>query len=135
VAGLAQTPAWRLRAAEAGLGLAALAVLLAADPAPVASTLVLVVSFVALTAYDTAVLVRSAGATLGVTRRRMQAAALGSVALAGAVVGSGLATIDPARAEPWTVLSRLLALTSALGYYVGFAPPAWLRRAWQAPAL
>jgi hypothetical protein len=65
----------------------------------------------------------------------MQSVALGSFALAGAVLAAVLATFAAPADELWTVVSRLLALGSGLAYYVGFSPPGWLRRAWQTPAL
>jgi signal transduction histidine kinase len=135
VAGFAPTPPWVLRGCEVGLVLIAFMAALTSQPAPAFVALVFVLYFVVVTGYDTVMLARSAAGTRGVTRRRMQAAALGSAALALAVVLSALATIDAAHAEPWTILGRLMALTSACAYYVGFAPPAWLRHAWQAPAL
>lgn len=135
VAGFATTPTWVLRGSEAALALITAMAALTAQPAPAFVVLVFVVYFMVVTGYDTVMLVRSAAGTRGVTRRRMQAAALGSAALALAIVLSALATSDAAHAELWTILGRLVALTSACAYYVGFAPPAWLRRAWQAPAL
>ena len=40
-----------------------------------------------------------------------------------------------ARAAWWTALAGLSALGSGFGYFVGFAPPSWLRWAWQVPEL
>src|SRR5579864_697500 len=135
VAGFAQTPSWVLRGSEAGLVLVIVVAALSPDPAPPPVALLLVLYFVAVAIYDSVTLVQSAAGSQGVTRRRMQAAALGSAGLALAVVFSTVAAIDPSNAEPWTIVGRVMALTSACGYYVGFAPPGWLRRAWQAPAL
>jgi signal transduction histidine kinase len=137
VGGFARTPAWVQRAAEAGLAVSSMLLVVAPDPAPGAVSLLLVAYFVVIAAYDTACFVREASRTVGVTRRRMQAAACASFALAGAVVFSGISALDPnpAHAELWTLPSRLLALTSGAAYYVAFAPPGWLRRTWQTPAL
>jgi signal transduction histidine kinase len=135
VAGFAQTVAWVQRAAEAGLVASGVLLVVAPDPAPAAVSLLLVAYFVVVAAYDTAAFVREAARTRGVTQRRMQAAASGSFALAGAVVFAGVATLDPTHTELWTLPSRVLALSSGVAYYVAFAPPGWLRRAWQTPAL
>jgi signal transduction histidine kinase len=135
VTGFAQTPAWVMRLGEAGLAVCILAVLVAPDPPPIFVNLLLVAYFVAVSAYDTAAFGREAARSGGVTGRRMQSVALGSFALAGATVAAVLASLDPARGEAWLILSRLLALGSGLGYYVGFSPPRWLRRVWQTPAL
>jgi signal transduction histidine kinase len=135
VAGFAQTPTWLLRAAEIGWCIASVAAILASDPAPPAVTVLLVLYFLSVAGYDTTMLVRTAGASAGVTRQRMLAAGVGSAALALAAAFSAGASLDGAHIDAWTILSRLMALASAVGYYVGFAPPSWLRRAWQAPAL
>ncbi len=97
--------------------------------------LLVVAYFALLATYDTVGFAREARSSSGVTRRRMQFVALGSLALAAAVLTSALATLDAARGEGWTVVGRLLALGSGVAYYLGFSPPIWLRRVWQAPAL
>jgi signal transduction histidine kinase len=51
------------------------------------------------------------------------------------VVFAAVAALDIAHAELWALPSRLLALASGVAYYVAFAPPGWLRRTWQTPAL
>src|SRR5437588_655352 len=49
------------------------------------------------------------------------------------VAGAGAAM--PAFAGFWMVLGGLLGLASGVLYFIGFAPPVWLRRAWQEPAV
>src|SRR2546430_2615242 len=69
------------------------------------------------------------------TRRRLQAVAGGSLCLGLTILLAGISAALPAWAAWWTVLGNLLALASGLGYVIGFAPPAWLRQAWQGPEL
>jgi signal transduction histidine kinase len=135
VVGFAQTPTWIIRAAEAGLLLSVIGLALAGDPAPTWLVLWLVAYFIAVAAYDTFAFTREAMHSGGVTQRRVQAAAVGSFALGGAVVFAAAAGLDPARVELWTILLRVMALGSAIAYYIGFTPPRWLRQAWQVPAL
>jgi signal transduction histidine kinase len=72
----------------------------------------------------------------GITGRRMRAVALGTVALGLDIV---MAVVDPAlpHALRWAgaVVRDGFSLLCGLSYYVGFAPPSWLRRAWQEPEL
>ncbi len=67
----------------------------------------------------------------GVTARRMTAAALGSVWLGVAVLFIALTRLGAV----WATLSQLCSLASAASYYIAFAPPRLLRRAWQEPEL
>jgi signal transduction histidine kinase len=128
-------PPWVLRGAEAGLALSVLALLLRPPDLAVPVTLLVVAYFVVVTIYDTWAFAAQAVRTSGVTRRRMQAVALGSVFLAATILMAGLAAALPDAQALWTLLSRSFGLASGLGFYLGFATPAWLRRAWQFPEL
>src|SRR5205085_6563699 len=88
-----------------------------------------------LTAYTGVAFARAALRSRGVTRRRMLAVAAGSFGLGLTILVAGLQAAMPALAVWWTALSNLCTLGSGLGYFVGFAPPAWLRWAWQVPEL
>lgn len=92
---------------------------------------VIVGAFAYVEGYATVAFVQSAFTQRGITQWRLIAIASGSGCLAALIVLSGLATtISSARgvAQP---LVDVLALGSALGYWIGVAPPAWLRRVWQ----
>lgn len=79
---------------------------------------------------------REARRSRGVTRRRYQAIATGTVLIATSLLGAGSITVLPALANtPVAVLVPLSALGTGLAYVVGFAPPLWLRRQWQEPEL
>src|SRR5579864_5431282 len=88
-------------------------------------------AFVYVEAYATVGFIRSAISQQGMTRRRLLAIAVGSGCLAAAIMVSGATAV----AAPWTIIAQPLldgfALGSALGYYVGMAPPRWLRKIWQ----
>lgn len=124
-----------MRGAEVGLALSALALFALPAPMPVLVVLLLVAYFLAVMIYATAAFGRQAGRTGGVTRRRMQAVALGTGFLGLDILVAGLAAAVPALAEFWMLIGSLCGLASGLCYFLGFTPPTWLRRAWQAPEL
>jgi len=103
---------------------------------PLALTLLLVVYFVALSAYVATAVVSGARHSSGVTGRRMRAVALGSACLGLVILVAGVEAAFPhAPIWLWRALSDVLALACGVAYFVGFAPPSWLRRAWQEPDL
>ncbi|HEX5504210.1 MAG TPA: ATP-binding protein [Thermomicrobiales bacterium] len=135
VADFAGAPRWLLRAAEVGLALA-VAGLFAYRTSPTWFTLLLVLYFVGLALYAAAAVIREARRARGVTRRRMQAIAAGSALLGLAIFAAGLLVAAPGlRAILSGVLEPALALAAGLAYFVGFATPATLRRAWQEPEI
>lgn len=117
----------------AGLGLVlswALVLLLSsAFPAPL--TLILVAYFVCLEGYAAIALFRGARAIGGVSRWRLGLIAAGSAMLAGAIVTLPLRGRLPFPNELADFIFEIMALLAAITYYLGFAPPRWLRRAWQ----
>ncbi len=90
---------------------------------------------VVVIAYATLAFARQASRTPGVTRRRMQAAAAGSLFLTLALVVAGLGVALTDLAGLWEELSAAIGLASGVCYFLAFAPPTWLRRAWQEPEL
>ena len=131
----AGVPAALMRAAEAGLLASVVALFGAAPPLPVWLILLLVAYFVALEVYAAVQFVGQARRSHGVTRRRMQAVAAGSLFLGLTILTAGLQAAAPALRSVWSALGQGLGLASGLAYFVGFAPPALLRRAWQEPEL
>lgn len=119
--------------AEIGLALAAAALLVTRSPYPTGTTLICVLYFVGFTVYVAVAFVRAARRSNGVTRRRMQAVAAGSFCLASTIFLAGIHAAVPAWGVWWGILGDLSALCAGLGYFVGFAPPLWLRRTWQEP--
>ena len=128
------TPAKRLT--ELGLVAAIVATYATAPTLPAIVVLYLVVFFFVVSTYCAYKFIRASRTTHGVTRRRMEAISLGSILLGTDLLIAGLSSFftEPER----TLLSafgQLLGLGSAITYYVGFAPPTLLRRAWQSPEL
>jgi len=128
-----RVPALLLRAVEIGLVLSFVAVIAIPPPLPTLVVVGVVAYLVAVMSYDSWAFIREARYTRGVTRRRMQAAALASLAVVLALVCAGFASVLPGLSWIWDELSAVLGLASAIGYFVAFAPPTWLRRAWQEP--
>jgi signal transduction histidine kinase/FtsH-binding integral membrane protein len=126
-------PTLLMRAVEIGMVACIAAVVLGPRPVPDALALGLVVYLVLVIAYDTWAFARHARRTQGVTRRRMQAAAAGSLCLDLDLVVAGVGVVLPSLPPGWEELGAALGLASGVCYFVGFAPPTWLRRAWQEP--
>ena len=123
-----------MRAAEIGLALSIVAIFFFLE-LPSWTTLLLVIYFVLLTVYISSRFATAARRAGGVTRRRLQTVAFGSFALGLVLAIVGFQIALPHLAPVWTVLSRVVSVAAGLGYFLGFAPPAWLRRAWQEPEL
>jgi signal transduction histidine kinase len=135
VADFTDVSRWLLHAA--GVGLALLVAGSIAAPAPLPNALIDldVLYFVALEAFAALAFVRAARRSGGVTRRRMQAAAAGSLALGLALLVVPLRIAVPSFDALGRVLTQLLGLAAGVAYFLAFAPPTWLRRAWQEPEL
>ncbi|MBI3522349.1 MAG: EAL domain-containing protein [Chloroflexi bacterium] len=75
---------------------------------------------------------REARRKTGVTVRRYAAIAVGTVLAAANLTEVGImAALPGLAATSLTLLQPLLSLGVGIAYLVGFAPPLWLRRAWQ----
>ena len=153
VGDFADLPAHLQRWAEVGMGLAVAAILLVPPQFRGPITVALIVYFFGLLSFDALSFFKAARNARGVTRRRLLAIGAGSVAV-GAVILFGvlasaiaplaafgllcfgvLASAIAPLAAFGLLCSRLADLFSAAAYYVGFAPPVWLRKVWQEPAL
>lgn len=97
--------------------------------------LLYVIYFFGFEVYAAIAFVREARRSNGVTRRRMQAVAAGSLCLGLTILLSGFALIVARLAPIWTGAGDCFAIGSGVAYFIGFAPPAWLRRSWQEPEL
>jgi len=131
----ADVPRAVARTAELGLLLSVLALVLLPPPLPLPAVLLMVGYFFALTIYVALAFARAARRSTGVTHRRMQAVALGTVCLGLTILAAGVQEALPALSPLWSVCGRLFGLASGVCYLAGFAPPTWLRRAWQEPEL
>jgi len=128
-------PSWIMIGASAVfLAVASLGVL-APQPWSPAISLLPVAYVVVLGLYASVAFLREATRSGGPTRRRMQAVALGSGLLAVILLLAGVQVVLPESSEAISLASQLLGLGLVLSYFIGFAPPAFLRRAWQEPAI
>jgi hypothetical protein len=129
-------PAPVLRGVLLGLSLAGAALILVPSPRPPWMWLLLAAYFIGSEGFAALILVQGALATAGITRTRLSLAAAGTGFLAAASVVAGVAAAVPEAVLPLAAVPiQALALLSGLSYYLGFAPPRWLRRTWQLPAL
>ncbi len=131
----AGVPTTVMRLAEIGLAISIVGLVVISMPYPLSLVGPLVIYFVALEIYGSSAFVVAAGRSRGVTRRRMQAVAIGSLFVGLDILAAGMQAALPAIAPFWESVSAICAVASALAYYAGFALPSWLRQAWQAPEL
>lgn len=125
------------RAAEAGLVIAAVGLFgFVESTLPTPVVLALVAYIASLFLYCGLRFIRSARRAQGVTRRRLEAVSGGAILFALQVSASGLGRllVEPDRTAV-AILGQSIGLLSALLFFVGFVPPPFLRRAWQAPEL
>jgi len=125
------------RAAE--IGVVAFAVVLFALPGsalPPPVLIALVVYIAGLFLYSGGAFIRAARRAQGVTKRRLQAISLGAILFALEIVASGGSNllVEPDKTV-LAAIGQVLGLISAGAFFLGFAPPPLLRRAWQAPEL
>jgi signal transduction histidine kinase len=128
-------PTWLMRAAGAGLVVAVAGLVLTPPPIPTATTMAYVAYFVVIEVYVALRFLSEGRRSTGVTRRRMQAVAAGSLFLGLAILLVPLPALLPGLRDVWSVLVQGLGLACGLAYALGFAPPNLLRRAWQEPEL
>ena len=132
VAGYLQPiPRFIQRLAFGGLLVSWAILFLIGSPLPVWVTLALVIYFVLVEGYVGMVFFRGAFTSTGVTRQRLNLASTATGLLALGILLAGLQVVFPASRSRATALIQLLAILSGSIYYVAFAPPHWLRRAWQ----
>lgn len=136
VSDFTDVPALFKRGAELGLVAIVVALIAIRGTLPPLVVLALVAYFGVVSLYCAQAFVRAARRSTGVTRRRMQAVAAGSLLLGVAILVAGIGPLSPV---PITGLvsgiTQVLALASAVAYFIGFATPQILRRAWQQPEL
>jgi signal transduction histidine kinase len=124
------------RAAEIGLAAGIIATFAAMPALPPPVTLYVVGYFFVVSMFCAVAFIRAARRSKGVTRRRMEAISLGSILLGTDLLIAGLTPLAPDENRAvFQALGQLLGLGSAVAYYLGFAPPPILRRAWQEPEL
>jgi signal transduction histidine kinase len=129
IRGFTELPRVVIPAAGVAWAAAAIGLLVAPTPMPPPLLLLILVYFTVFEAYAGFAVLRATRRARGVTRRRLQLIAAGTLFLALTIFGAGLAIVLPAVSS----FILPLALASGIAYLVGFAPPGALRRAWQSP--
>lgn len=113
----------------------ALTVASGASSLPPVAVLYVVGYFGAVSVYAAYHAATAGRAFTGVTRQRLGAIAVGAYVLGIAVLAAGIGAVAPDLETPVSALTQVLAVLSALAFYVGFAAPNALRRYWQLPEL
>ncbi|MGH2491385.1 MAG: sensor histidine kinase [Candidatus Limnocylindria bacterium] len=129
IQGFTDLPRLVVPAAAVGWAVAAIGLVAAPSPMPQPLLLPILLYFIAFEGYAGFAVLAATRRAQGVTRRRLQLVAAGTLLLALTILGAGLAVVLPIASS----LVLPIALCSALAYLVGFATPAPVRRAWQAP--
>jgi signal transduction histidine kinase len=125
-------PALVERAAFLGMIMSWGLVIVVKTPLPSWATLAVVAYFAIIDGYVIFAFVQGAFSTASVTRKRLQFAAAGSALLVATLVIGGIrVALPPAAAAAFIPITQIFSVLSALAYYLGFAPPRWLRQAWQ----
>jgi signal transduction histidine kinase len=127
------TPRWVQWAGVAVfVGVSAVAVV-AYRSSPREIELLLIAWFLLVGGYAAASFAGAAARSRGITRRRMTAVAVGAVTFIAAIVLVLVGAL--VENELVSVAGQLLGLVSAVSFFLGFAPPGWIRRAWREPDL
>lgn len=132
---LAVVPLGLRRVVEAGLVLAVAALWLTPAERPLWLNGLLLLYIVGVLAYVIGISLRATLSSRGVTRRRLVAMTAGSLFLVFNIAVGSLGLWLPQLASLWRVIADVLGLAAGVAYLIGFAPPRWLRRAWQEPEL
>lgn len=126
---------WVMIGASILFALVAALGVVAPQPWPVPVVLVPVAWVVLLGSYASWAFVAESRRTSGFTRLRVQGVALGSLLLALVLLLVGVSTLFPAAQPVVSVANQVASMALVFSYFVGFAPPGLLRRAWQEPIL
>lgn len=92
-------------------------------------------AFIGVQGYCSLKLMRMVRKSVGVTRGRTQALAIGSGALMMVMVFSAMLVFLPDLRPILRGATSLSSVTCGIGYFIGFTPPRWLRQLWQAPSI
>jgi signal transduction histidine kinase len=91
--------------------------------------------FVLVGGYAAIAFARESRRARGITRRRMTAVAIGAGVFIAAIVGLFIGVLIEPLADVMSLLGQVLALAAVIAFFIGFAPPAFVRRAWREPDL
>lgn len=91
--------------------------------------------FLLVGGYASVAFALESGRARGITRRRMTAVAAGAALFIAAIVGLFVGVLVEPLAGFFSLTGQVLALAAVLAFFIGFAPPAFIRRAWREPDL
>lgn len=91
--------------------------------------------FLVVGGYAAVAFARSSSRSRGLTRWRMAAVAIGAYLFIAAIVIVFAAALLPEIQAVTGPVTQVLALAAVVSFFLGFAAPAWLRRAWREPDL
>ncbi len=129
------TPRWvQVAGTVAFLAVSALAIAAFAAMTDIVE-LATIAFFVAVGGYAAVAFARESVRTRGITRRRVSAVAVGAGLFIGAIVAALVGALVADTSGIYTLAAQVLALCAVIAFYLGFAPPAWIRRAWREPDL
>lgn len=133
---LSEVPPFVLRAGEVGLIALGVLSLVGLGDERFSFVLPAVIFFLGFTIYATIIAANASRQLAGVTKQRLRAVAAGSTFLGLVIVIAGIAAFVPSIVGNVThVTSETLALACGVSYFIAFATPTTLRRAWQEPIL
>lgn len=119
------------RGSIVGMIVSWIGILLSAATLSVTATILIIIYFVIVDGYASIALIHGAFSTIGVVRQRLRFAALGSAILALILALAGVNAVAPSAREVTFPIIQFMSICCASAYYLGFAPPRWLREAWQ----
>ena len=117
--------------AAGGMLLSWLAVVIFVGAVPPEIGLAIVIYFLVVEGYNAMAFFQDTRRYGGITRRRLKLAAAGTSMIAGVLLVSGINLVLPKNLSTTSLISQGLGTFSVVCYFLGFAPPRWLRRAWQ----
>jgi signal transduction histidine kinase len=133
VGDFSRTPRWVLLAGGPGLAIIGVLGFVIFGAAPQLYEIVAVTWFLGVGGYAALAFGRAAIGTRGITQRRMTAVTVGTVLFIAAIV-IGFADVLVVSVE-LAGAPQLISLAAAISFFLGFAPPTWIRRAWREPDL
>ncbi|MGI8998134.1 MAG: sensor histidine kinase [Candidatus Limnocylindria bacterium] len=127
------TPRWvQWAGAVVFVGVSALAIG-AFESQPQLVELALVAWFLSVGGFAAFAFAREAGRTRGITRTRMTAVAIGALAFIAAIVVILVGAL--VASDALAAAGQVGALAAVVAFFIGFAPPGWVRQAWREPEL
>ena len=127
------TPRWIQWAGAIALVVVGALAFAALEAQPQIVELILLVWFFGVGGYAAYAFATGARRARGITRTRMTAVAAGAILFIAAIVtvlvGALLTTAELG------IIGQVLALAAVVSFFLGFAPPTWIRRAWREPSL